>query len=122
MTEKILVKDLQKQDPGSALVHLYEFEYAKNTFAYFAHGLDASLSEVTMLDHANNSQTNTYKAIPIQVSGFDRTSATKYPRPTISIANVLDTFKTAVSSEIDYETFIGFRVIRRTTLRKYLKS
>ena len=122
MTEKILVKDLQKQDPGSALVHLYEFEYAKNTFAYFADGLDASLSEVTMLDHANNSQTNTYKAIPIQVSGFDRTSATKYPRPTISIANVLDTFKTAVSSEIDYETFIGFRVIRRTTLRKYLKS
>ena len=105
MTEKILVKDLQKQDPGSALVYLYEFEYAKNTFAYFAHGLDASLSEVTMLDHDNNSQTNTYKAIPIQVSGFDRTSATKYPRPTISIANVLDTFKTAVSSEIDYETF-----------------
>ena len=60
MTEKIIVKDLVKQDPGSALVYLYEFEYAKDTFAYFADGLDASLSEVTMLDYSNNSQTNTY--------------------------------------------------------------
>ena len=122
MTEKILVKDLQKQDPGSALVYLYEFEYAKNTFAYFAHGLDASLSEVTMLDHDNNSQTNTYIAIPITAQGFDRTAATKFPQPILTVANVTNAFKTAVSNEPDYESFIGNRVIRRTTLRKYLKS
>ena len=27
MSEKIIVKDLQKQDPGSALIYLYEIEY-----------------------------------------------------------------------------------------------
>ena len=47
MTEKIIVKDLVKQDPGSALVYLYEFEYAKDSFAYFADGLDANLSAVS---------------------------------------------------------------------------
>ena len=30
MSEKILVKDLQKLDPGSALVQLYELEYVKD--------------------------------------------------------------------------------------------
>tara|TARA_B100000424_G_scaffold268411_1_gene263144 strand:+ start:129 stop:1391 length:1263 start_codon:yes stop_codon:yes gene_type:complete len=121
MTEKILVKDLVKQDPGSALVYLYEFEYAKDTFAYFADGLDANLGEVTMLDYKDNSQTNTYAVIPVQVTGFDRTAATKYPNPSITIANVLSVFKLAVGS-VNYEELSGMRVIRRTTLRKYLKS
>ena len=116
-----MVKDLQKQDPGSAIVYLYELEYADNTFAYFHDGLDSNLSEVTMLDYSNNSQTNTYKALPIEMKGLDRTSATKFPAPTIQFANVLSTLKLAVNS-IDYQDFSGRRVIRRTTLRKYLKS
>ena len=111
MSEKIMVKDVQKQDPGSAIVYLYELEYADNTFAYFHDGLDSNLSEVTMLDYNNNSQTNTYKALPIQMQGLDRTSATKFPAPTISFANALSVLKLAVSS-IDYEDFAGKRVIR----------
>ena len=121
MTEKIIAKDLVKQIPGSALVYLYEFEYAKDTFAYFADGLDANLGEVTMLDYKDNSQTNTYAVIPVQVTGFDRTAATKYPNPSITIANVLSVFKLAVGS-VNYEELSGMRVIRRTTLKKYLKS
>ena len=121
MTEKIIVKDLVKQEPGSALVYLYEFEYAKDTFAYFADGLDSNLSEVTMLDYSDNSQTNTYAAIPVLFNGNQRTAATKFPNPTITIANVLSVFKLAVGS-VNFEELSGFRVIRRTTLRKYLKS
>ena len=121
MSEKIIVKDLQKQDPGSALVHLYEIEYKDDEFAYFHDGLDASLSEVTMLDYSNNSQTNTYKALPIDFKGLDRTAATKLPAPTIAFANALSVFGLAVDS-VDYENFAGKRVVRRTTLRKYLKS
>ena len=121
MTEKLIVKDLVKQEPGSALVYLYEFEYAKDTFAYFADGLDSNLSEVTMLDYSNNSQTNTYAAIPVLFNGNQRTAATKFPNPTITIANVLSVFKLAVGS-VNFEELSGFRVIRRTTLRKYLKS
>ena len=33
-----IVKEVQKQDPGSALVTLYKLEYADNTFAYFTDG------------------------------------------------------------------------------------
>jgi lambda family phage minor tail protein L len=119
--EKIIAKDLAKQDPGSALVYLYELEYADNEFAYFHDGLDASLGEVTMLDYSNNSQTNTYKALPIEMEGLERSSATKFPAPTITFANVLSTLSVQVS-DADFENFAGNRVVRRTTLRKYLKS
>ena len=32
MSEKIIVKDLQKLDPGSELVQLYELEFVKDNF------------------------------------------------------------------------------------------
>jgi lambda family phage minor tail protein L len=121
MTEKIIVKDLAKQDPGSAVVHLYELEYADGQFAYFHDGLDASLGEITMLDYSNNSQTNTYKALPVKFDGLERTAATKFPAPIVTFANLLTTLKVAVS-DANFEDFAGNRVIRRTTLRKYLKS
>ena len=40
MSEKIIVKDLQKLDPGSELVELYEVEFVKDNFAYFTNGID----------------------------------------------------------------------------------
>ena len=94
MTEKIIVKDLAKQDPGSALVYLYELEYAEGQFAYFHDGLDANLGEVTMLDYSNNSQTNTYKALPVKFDGLERTAATKFPAPIVTFANLLTTLNT----------------------------
>lgn len=121
MSEKIIVKDLVKQDPGSAIIYLYELVYAKNQFAYFHDGLDENLAEVTMLDYVDNSQTNTYKALPIEFQGLERTSATKYAAPVITFANVLSVLDIAIN-EADYADFSGNRVIRRTTLRKYLKS
>jgi|GEM_PF-5852661 len=35
MAENLVVKDIQKLDPGSALVDLYELEVASGSFAYF---------------------------------------------------------------------------------------
>ena len=35
MSENIIVKDLQKLDPGSELVHLFELEYVQGSFVYF---------------------------------------------------------------------------------------
>ena len=46
MAEKILVKDLQKLDPGSELVYLFELEYVKGSFIYFHSGLDDDLSTI----------------------------------------------------------------------------
>ena len=73
-----------------------------DTYAYFFDGLDANLSEVTMLDYSNNSQTNTYKALPIEFKGLDKTAATKMPQPTMLLQILLSVFKNAVDS-IDYE-------------------
>ena len=50
MTEKLVLKDVLKQEPGSAVVYLYEIEFTKGNFAYFHDGVDASLGNVTMLD------------------------------------------------------------------------
>ena len=41
-----IAKSLQKQDPGSALVILYELEYATNSKAYFFAGLNENTSAV----------------------------------------------------------------------------
>ena len=46
MAENIAVKDLQKLDPGSELVCLYELEYVKGSFIYFMSGLDTDLTTV----------------------------------------------------------------------------
>tara|TARA_Y100001937_G_scaffold126020_1_gene194222 strand:+ start:755 stop:1999 length:1245 start_codon:yes stop_codon:yes gene_type:complete len=121
MSEKLVLKDLLKQDPGSALVYLYEIEFTKGNFAYFHDGATTNLGSVTMLDYENNSQTNTYTPLPVKFEGMDKTAATKFAQPTISFANATSVFKTAVSS-VDYEEMSGLRVIRRTTLRKFLKS
>ena len=121
MSEKLVLKDLLKQDPGSAVISLYEIEFVKGSFAYFHDGVDASLGSITMLDYDDNSVTRTYTPLPVQMEGFNKTAATKMPQPTISFANATSVFKTAVGS-IDYEEMFGLRVIRRTTLRKFLKS
>ena len=50
MSERLVLKDVLKQEPGSAVVYLYEIEFTKGNFAYFHDGVDASLGNVTMLD------------------------------------------------------------------------
>ena len=43
-------KEIQKQDPGSALIELYVLEYSSNNFAYFFSGLDEDLSPIQFRD------------------------------------------------------------------------
>ena len=45
-----IVKEVQKQDPGSALVTLYKLEYADNTFAYFTDGTEEDATSVQFRD------------------------------------------------------------------------
>ena len=55
--------------------------------------------------------------MPLQAKGFKSDPAATSARPTISFANVLDTFKTSIS---DYDSLLGATLTRRTTLQKYL--
>ena len=61
MSEKILVKDLQKLDPGSELVHLFELEYVKGSFIYFHAGLDDDLTPIQFRDYDSPSTVRTYR-------------------------------------------------------------
>ena len=119
MSENIIVKDLQKLDQGSELVCLYELEYVKGSFIYFMSGLDTDLTTVQMRDYNDNSQINTYIAIPAQLQGLEYKNDGAIARPLISIANASNAFSNAIGT-IDYDYFLGLKFIKRTTLKKYL--
>ena len=82
-------------------------------------GLDDDLTTVQMRDYSNNSQINTYTAIPAQIKGIEYKNDGAIARPTITIANATTAFSAAVGT-IDYQTLLGLKFIRRTTLKKYL--
>ena len=119
MAEKILIKDLQKLDPGSELVQLFEIEYAKNTYVYVMSGLDSDLQSVQFRDYTNNGTIRTYTAIPLAAEGFESANDGKQPRPTLSIANATTAFSGAIGTK-DFDSLVGLKIIRRLTLKKYL--
>jgi len=119
MAENLITKDLQKLDPGSEIVQLYELEYSAGSFIYFMSGLDDDLTTIQMRDYSNNSQINTYTAIPAQVKGIEYKNDGAIARPTVTIANATTAFSAAIGT-INYQTFLGLKFIRRTTLKKYL--
>ena len=119
MSEKILVKDLQKLDPGSELVHLFELEYVKGSFIYFHAGLDDDLTPIQFRDYDSPSTVRTYVALPAQFKGVEIKNDGAIARPELSIGNALTVFSDAVGS-IDYQKLLGLKIIRRTTLKKYL--
>lgn len=119
MTEKILIKDLQKLEPGSELVQLFELEYAKDQFLYVHPGLDDDLSVLQMRDFTNNSTIRDYIAVPIKAEGFEQKQDGSQPRPTLTIANATTAFSGGIGTT-NYDSLLGLRVIRRLTLKKFL--
>ena len=119
MSEKILVKDLQKLDPGSELVSLFELEYIKGQFIYFHPGLDDDLTTIQMRDYTTNSQINTYIALPSKFSGAEIKNDGAIARPLLSLGNATTVLSNAIGT-IDYHSLLGLKIIRRTTLKKYL--
>ena len=91
-----IAKSLQKQDPGSALVVLYELEYATDTKAYFFAGLNDNLSAVQFREPGGTARS--YTAIPIQAEGFELTSDGASPRPELSIGNIGNTLSSAIGN------------------------
>lgn len=111
----LIVKDLQKQDPGSELIELFELELDSSTTVYFHSGVEEDLSGVQFRDDGGT--VRTYTAIPLQAQGFKNDPSGTSARPTISFANISNTFKNSIT---DYENLLGAKLTRRTTLKKYL--
>lgn len=60
-----------------------------------------------------------YEPLPIQASGFERTTKGQIPTPELTVANVLGTLASVVNALDD---LVGAKVIRRRTLLKYLDN
>ena len=112
-----IAKSLQKQDPGSALVILYELEYATNSKAYFFAGLNENTSAVQFRETGGTARS--YTAIPLEAEGFEITSDGASPRPELTIGNIGGVLSGAIGN-IPLEDLVGKRLTRRTTLQKYL--
>lgn len=112
-----LIKDVQKQEITSGYVHLYELEYAPDSFARFYPGVDEDSTDVEF--RTSTGAVVSYTPIPMEVGGFEVSSDGSYSRPEVTIANLGNVFKEAIG-DLDYEDLIGKRLTRRSTLEKYL--
>jgi len=119
MSVNTAIQDVQKQDPGSAIVHVFELEIGTGSTVYFHTGLESDLTTVQFRDKTTPSTIRTYQALPINVTGFKKSTTGALARPTLSIANVLTTFGDAIGS-LTNDDLLGNKVTRRSTLQKYL--
>jgi lambda family phage minor tail protein L len=113
--------DLQKQQPGSELVTLFELEKPNGQFAYLTRGLDDDLSTLQMYDYDSPSTLRTYVALPITSDGFDIKVTGAISRPTLNVTLISTAFATQMGTT-DFDSLVGKKVIRRLTLKRYLKG
>lgn len=108
-----IIESVQKQDPGSELITLFDLEYAPGTFAYFTSNYNSS--SIQFRDTSGNIRT--YTPLAIEADGFDVSSDGSYSRPTLTVANVSSLFLDTIG---DLEDLVGKRITRRLTLKKFL--
>lgn len=124
--------DLQTLNSGnSPYVELFEIQVAESTYIYITNYLedigpftDTSTNLIQFRDYDNPSVIRTYYPVPSSLEGIEHKSEGQFPQPTLTIANILrssgnDSFSGLLGS-LSYEDILGFKVIRRRTLKKYL--
>ena len=109
------IQDVQKQDPGSAYIQLFELALSSSSSAYFHSGLDDDLTTIQMRDYANPSTIRTYIALPSQFKGVEIKNDGAIARPELTLANAQTVFSDAVGT-LDYQKFLGLKIIRRTNI------
>lgn len=120
-----IIKTSQLQDPGSSLVTLYELEYAPGSFAYFYPGykdfVSGTLENIKFRDFRAGQEGAEleYIALPIEAEGFDYQSNGAISRPILKVSILESTFSSSLGG-LRYEDLIGTKLVKRTTLKKYL--
>lgn len=120
-----IISSVQSLEPGT-LVHLYEVQVDSSSYVYFSPYNNSDGSAIQMYDYTTNTQQNTYNTLPVKAEGFEINSDGPIARPTItfSLAGDVQTgssttnFRLATSS--DFESLLGLKIIRRSTLANYL--
>ena len=113
-----LIKAVQTQEPGSALVELIEIEYKDDDTLYFHSGLN-DLTTVKFRERTHPYAQKEYVAIPLELTGLEKNADGASARPTLTIANVLNIFRGSLG-DLTNKDLVGKRVVRRQTLQKYL--
>lgn len=103
-----MLLDINKQRVDSEIVELFEILIENTTHRFTNNPVSVTFGG------------NSYIAIPLYFSGYDQKSEGAYSRPTVTIANVLTTFKNAI--QISNNDLVGKKFTRRKTLAKYLNS
>ena len=119
MSTNSLISDFQKQAVASGLVELYEIEKPDGTFAYITRGEDSDGSSLQLYDYTSNSTLRTYAPFPVSSTGFETKVTGAIARPVVNFSNVGNNFTTLIGTA-DTNLILGRKIIRRTTLKKYL--
>jgi lambda family phage minor tail protein L len=116
MSNDIITTDLQSQSVDSGFIELYELDLGNGTTLYFHPGLEENLTPIQY-------DGNEYIALPIMMDGIDVASDGASNRPSLTVANVTNVFRSALSnSNFSFEDLTGCRITRRQTFEKYLDT
>ena len=120
MSNEIIATDLRGQEVDN-LITLFILELPNGTKLHFHPGLDGNLAEITFRDDYASYTERTYVALPLDITDIEVSGDGASNRPTLSVANVLTTFRDLLP-DFEYDKLLGSRLTRRTTLQKYLTS
>lgn len=120
MSNDIIATDLHSQNVDN-IVTLFILELKNGSKLYFHPGVDSALASVTFRDDTSPYTVRTYTPLPIDLSGVEVKGDGASNRPTLTIANVLPVFRDLLP-DFEYNKVVGSRLVRRTTLEKYLSS
>lgn len=98
----------------SAPVELWELDLVPLGGANFRFA-----GQVNELKQAILWQGNSYNPLPIQAEGFDRRSTGAFPRPRVTVSNVLGTLGELIR---EFDHLRGARLLRRRTMALYLDA
>jgi lambda family phage minor tail protein L len=125
-----IIPSVQLDDPGSALIDLFEIVMSSTETIYLYPGLDGGADPIWFPNRVGD-EINKYLAVPIEISGIEYGSEGAQARPTLNVANILNGASaggddTTLFSELasfnslTNQTFIGKKLIRRRTLGAHL--
>ena len=113
-----LIESVQTQDPGSALIELFELDLG-STVIYMHSGVEEDLTTIEFRDKLSPYTVREYTAFPIMMDGIEASSDGASNRPSLSVANVLSSFSDSLGG-LSNEDLVGKTIVRRQTLKKYL--
>lgn len=130
----LIASDLQGLSPDSPYIHVYELQISSNpdVWIYLCNEyLDPGAgTKVQFRNRDTPANINTYQVVPCEMEGIERSSDGSLARPSFRVANVFRTLTTNslygniyianANEALQYKDLLGLKLVRRTTLKKYL--